>query len=143
MSSRPISRFTAAPSPRLLLALPVLGLLLASCSSNPDESLAALKPYGSESLESCGDTTHGVELRNLDDDIEDWTIEEATDELGPPLIASNVGDVKRAGWYDVTIGKANCGMLLEILERRERSIVTVRGLRGIEIWKVLGGEFPS
>ena len=134
---------TAPARLRLIITACALTALVSACSSNPDEELAALKPYGSETLKSCGDTTHGIELRDLDDDIEDWSIEDATDELGPPLISGNLGDVKRAGWYDVTLGQATCGMILEILERRESSIVTVRGLRGNEVWDVLGGNFPN
>jgi hypothetical protein len=125
-----------------LSALAVM-LLVSACSSNPDRELAALKPYGSERLEGCGPTTHGIELRGLDDDIEEWSIEDATDDLGAPQLADRIGGIKRAGWYDVTMGQANCGILLVILERNERAIVTVRGLKGQQIWDVLGGQFPD
>ena len=118
-------------------------LLVSACSNNPDTELAALKPYGTERLEGCGPTTHGIELRGLDDGIEDWNIEDATDDLGAPQLADRIGGIKRAGWYDITLGQANCGVLLVILERNERAIVTVRGLKGQEIWDVLGGQFPN
>lgn len=133
---------TTKSVPTTLSALAVM-LMVSACGSSPDTELAALKPYGTERLEGCGPTTHGVELRDLDDDIEDWTIEEATDALGPPLLADRIGGIKRAGWYDVTLGQANCGVLLVILERNERAIVTVRGLKGQQIWDVLGGQFPN
>lgn len=125
------------------LALACLLPVLAACGGNPDKELAALKPYGSGTLASCGETTHGIELRDLDDDIEDWTIEEATDALGPPLLADRIGGIKRAGWYDVTLAQASCGMMLVILERNEQTIVTVRDLKGQQIWDVLGGQFPN
>jgi hypothetical protein len=119
-------------------------LLFAACSGSPDRELAEFREFGTPSLEACGGTTHGIELRGLDDDIADWTIAEATEELGPAQLADVTRDgVRRAGWYDVTVGKANCGMLLTILERKDQSIVMVRGLTSAEIWKVLGGRFPG
>ncbi|MCR9174480.1 MAG: hypothetical protein NXI19_00580 [Alphaproteobacteria bacterium] len=133
---------TTKSVPTTLSALAVM-LMVSACGSSPDTELAALKPYGTERLEGCGPTTHGVELRDLDDDIEDWSIEDATDDLGAPQLADRIGGIKRAGWYDVTLGQANCGVLLVILERNERAIVTVRGLKGQQIWDVLGGQFPN
>lgn len=125
------------------LALACLLPVLAACGSNPDKELAALKPYGSGTLESCGKTTHGIELRELDDDVEDWSIEEASDELGPPILADEIGGIRRAGWYDITLGQANCGMMLIILERKEQKIVTVRDLKGQQIWDALNSRFPN
>lgn len=127
-----------------LFVVVTVAALFHGCSGSPDRELAEFREFGTPSLEACGETTHGIELRGLDDDIADWTITEATQELGPAQLADVTRDgVRRAGWYDVTVGQANCGMLLTILERKDQSIVTVRGLTSSEIWKVLGGRFPG
>lgn len=116
--------------------------LLAACGSDREE-LAKLAPFGAEPRESCGETSRGVSLEDLDGDVEDWSIEEARDELGPPLLLSTEGAIRRAGWYDVVLGQKTCGTLLEILERGDQRIVTVRDLKAHEIWGVLDGKFPK
>jgi hypothetical protein len=118
------------------------GGLLAGCGSGR-EDLAKLAPYGAEPRESCGETSRGVSLEDLDGDVEDWSIEEAREELGPPQLLSIDGAIRRAGWYDVVLGKKTCGTLLEILERGDQRIVTVRDLKSHEIWGVLDGKFPQ
>ncbi|MEQ8587636.1 MAG: hypothetical protein RLO01_15760 [Thalassobaculaceae bacterium] len=118
------------------------GSLLTACGSDREE-LAKLAPYGAEPRESCGETSRGVSLEDLDGDVEDWSIEEAREELGPPQLLSVEGAIRRAGWYDVVLGQKTCGTLLEILERGEQRIVTVRDLKAHEIWGVLDGKFPQ
>lgn len=118
------------------------GVLLTACGSDREE-LAKLAPYGAEPRESCGETSRGVSLDDLDGDVEDWSIEEAREELGPPQLLSVEGAIRRAGWYDVVLGQKTCGTLLEILERGEQRIVTVRDLKAHEIWGVLDGRFPQ
>lgn len=118
------------------------GGLLTACGSDREE-LAKLAPYGAEPRESCGETSRGVSLDDLDGDVEDWSIEEAREELGPPQLLSVEGAIRRAGWYDVVLGQKTCGTLLEILERGEQRIVTVRDLKAHEIWGVLDGKFPE
>jgi len=130
------------PSFRSVAALALCAGLLAACGSDREE-LARLAPYGAEPQEKCGETSRGISLEDLDDDVEDWTIEEARDELGPPQLVSTDGAIRRAGWYDVTLGQKTCGTLLEILERGEQRIVTVRDLKAHEIWGVLDGKFPE
>lgn len=130
------------PTIRLTVLLLALTGLLAGCGSNRAE-LARLAPYGAEPREPCGETTRGVSLRDIDDDVEDWTVEEARGELGPPQLATEESGIKRAGWYDVTIGQKNCGTLLTILERDKQRIVTVQDLKPHEIWTVLDGKFPK
>lgn len=115
--------------------------LLAGCSTGP-EQLAKLAPFGQAPREACGETTQGVSFEDLDDGVEDWTIQDATEELGPAPLADVVGGIKRAGWYDIHLGQVNCGTLLIIMERGEQNIVTVRDLSASEIWEVLGGRFP-
>lgn len=125
------------------LAVPlILAGLLAGCGSNRAE-LARLAPYGAEPREPCGETTRGISLRDLDDDVEDWSIEDARDELGPPQLSRDEAGIRRAGWYDVTIGQMNCGTLLSILERDKQRIVVVQDLKPHEIWTVLDGRFPN
>lgn len=130
------------PPIRQLTALLVLTGVLAGCGSDRAE-LARLAPYGAEPREPCGPTTRGVSLRDIDDDVEDWSIEEATEELGPPQLATDQAGIRRAGWYDVTIGQRNCGTLLSILERAEQRIVVVQDLKPHQIWHVLDGKFPE
>lgn len=132
-------RSTIRASALLLLC----GGLLSACGSSDRQELAKLAPYGAEPRETCGETSRGVSLEDLDGDVEDWTIEEAREELGPPQLLTTEGAVRRAGWYDVTLGKQTCGTLLEILERGEQRIVTVRDLKSHEIWGVLDGKFPQ
>lgn len=125
-----------------LAPLFVLVALLAGCESDR-ASLARLAPYGAEPREPCGKTTRGISLRELDDDVEDWTIEDARDELGPPQLVKDDSGIRRAGWYDITIGQQTCGTLLTILERDKQRIVTVQDLKPHQIWQVLDGKFPE
>lgn len=125
-----------------LLPLLTLAVALAACESDR-QSLARLAPYGAEPREPCGPTTRGISLRELDDDAEDWTIEDARDELGPPQIVKDDSGIRRAGWYDITIGQQTCGTLLTILERDRQRIVTVQDLKPHQIWQVLDGKFPD
>ncbi|MDF1791425.1 MAG: hypothetical protein P1U88_05910 [Thalassobaculaceae bacterium] len=118
------------------------GGLLTACGSDREE-LAKLAPYGAEPREACGETSRGISLEDLDGDVEDWSIDEAREELGPPQLLTIDGAIRRAGWYDVTLGKQTCGTLLEILERGDQRIVTVRDLKSHEIWGVLDGKFPK
>ncbi|MFX4220718.1 MAG: hypothetical protein ACMVO3_06815 [Thalassobaculum sp.] len=127
---------------RTAVLLTLCGGLLVACGSDREE-LAKLAPYGAEPRESCGETTRGVSLEDLDGDVEDWSIEDAREELGPPQLLSVEGAIRRAGWYDVVLGRQTCGTLLEILERGEQRIVTVRDLKAHEIWGVLDGRFPE
>lgn len=120
----------------------LLAGLLAGCGSNRAE-LARLAPYGAEPREPCGETTRGISLRDLGDEVEDWSIEDARDELGPPQLAKDEAGIRRAGWYDVTVGQKNCGTLLSILERDKQRIVVVQDLKPHEIWMVLDGKFPN
>jgi hypothetical protein len=131
------------PTARKTAALLVFcAALLAACGSDRAE-LAKLAPYGAAPRDKCGETTHGVTLEDLDDDVEDWTVEEAREELGPPHLLTIQSAIRRAGWYDITLGKQTCGTLLEILERGDQRIVTVRDLKSHEIWGVLDGKFPE
>ena len=130
------------PTIRLTVAVLVLAGLLTGCGPNRAE-LARLAPYGAEPREPCGETTRWVSLRDLGDEVEGWSVADARDELGPPQLASDEGGIKRAGWYDVTIGQKNCGTLLTILERDKQRIVTVQDLKPHEIWTVLDGKFPK
>lgn len=130
------------PTPRLAILLLISAGLLAGCGSDRRE-LAKLAPYGAEPQEPCGETSRGVSLRDLDDDVEDWTIEDARDELGAPQIVAETGAVRRAAWYDITLGQKTCGTMLEILERGEQRIVTVRDLKSHEIWRALDGKLPE
>ena len=130
------------PTIRLTVAVLVLAGLLTGCGPNRAE-LARLAPYGAEPREPCGETTRGVSLRDLGDEVEGWSVADARDEHGPPQLASDEGGIKRAGWYDVTIGQKNCGTLLTILERDKQRIVTVKDLKPNEIWTVLDGKFPK
>lgn len=129
------------PPIRLLCALLLAGLL-AGCSSNRAE-LARLAPYGAAPREPCGPTTHGVSLRDIDDSVEDWTIEDGIRELGPPQLAKDEGGIRHAGWYDVTLGQGSCGTLLTILVRDRQRIVVVRDLDAAQIWQVLDRKFPE
>lgn len=130
------------PRPSLLLPLLAATALLTACGSDR-ASLARLAPYGAEPQEPCGETTKGVSLRDIDDGVEDWTIEEARDELGPPQLVKDEGGIRRAGWYDVTLGQRSCGTLLTIMERDKQRIVTVQELKAHQIWQVLDGRFPE
>jgi len=130
------------PPIRPLAPLLTLAALLAGCESDR-ASLARLAPYGAEPRQPCGETTRGISLRELDDDAEDWTIEMARDELGPPQLVKDDSGIKRAGWYDITIGQRTCGTLLTILERERQRIVTVQDLKSHQIWQVLDGKFPE
>lgn len=130
------------PPFRHLAALLLLSGLLAGCGSNRAE-LAKLAPYGAEPREPCGETTRGVSLRDIGDEVEDWSIEDARDELGPPLLVKDENGIKRAGWYDISIGQKTCGTLLTILERDKQRIVTVQDLKAHQIWQVLDGKFPE
>src|SRR3546814_17563754 len=67
----------------------------------------------------------------------------ARDELGPPQLVKDDSGIKRAGWYDITIGQRTCGTLLTILERERQRIVTVQDLQSHQIWQVLDGKFPQ
>ena len=134
---------TASTLIRSVAVLLLCGGALAACGSSNREELAKLAPYGAEPRESCGETSRGVSLEDLDDDVEDWDIEETRDELGPPQLLSVEGAIRRAGWYDVVLGQKTCGTLLEILERGDQRIVTVRDLKSHEIWGVLDGKFPE
>ena len=133
---------TALSLTRSAALLLLCGGLLASCGSDREE-LAKLAPYGAEPRETCGETSRGVSLEDLDDDVEDWSIEEAREELGPPQLLSVEGAIRRAGWYDIVLGQKTCGTLLEILERGDQRIVTVRDLKSHEIWSTLDGKFPE
>lgn len=130
------------PPIRHLAPLLVIAALLAGCGSDRT-SLARLAPYGAEPRQPCGETTRGISLRDIDDDVEDWTIADGTEELGPPQLARDEAGIRRAGWYDVTIGQQNCGTLLSILERGRQRIVTVQDLKPHQIWQVLDGRFPE
>ena len=130
------------PTIRHLAVALALAAGLAGCGSDRAE-LARLAPYGAEPRDPCGPTTRGVSLRDLDDDVEDWDIAEGRDELGPPQLVRDEGGVKRAGWYDVTIGQQTCGTLLTILERGRQRIVVVQDLKPHQIWQVLDGKFPE
>lgn len=130
------------PRIRTAAALLFCAGLLAACGSDREE-LAKLAPYGAEPQEKCGETTRGISLEDLDGDVEDWSIDDAREELGPPQMISRDGAIRRAGWYDITLGKKTCGTLLEILERGDQRIVTVRDLKNHEIWSVLDGKFPE
>lgn len=133
------------PASTLIRAAALLllsGGVLAACGSDREE-LAKLAPYGAEPRESCGETSRGVSLEDLDGDVEEWSIEEAREELGPPQLLLVEGAIRRAGWYDVVLGQQTCGTLLEILERGDQRIVTVRDLKSHEIWGVLDGKFPQ
>ena len=130
------------PTLRLSIAILTLAGLLAGCGSDRAE-LARLAPYGAEPREPCGETTRGVSLRDIGDEVERWTLADAREELGAPQLASDEAGIKRAGWYDVTIGQKNCGTLLTILERDQQRIVTVQDLKPHEIWTVLDGKFPK
>ena len=133
------------PASTLIRAAALLllsGGVLAACGSDREE-LAKLAPYGAEPRESCGETSRGVSLEDLDGDVEEWSIEEAREELGPPQLLMVEGAIRRAGWYDVVLGQQTCGTLLEILERGDQRIVTVRDLKSHEIWGVLDGKFPQ
>ncbi|WPZ36284.1 hypothetical protein T8K17_09050 [Thalassobaculum sp. OXR-137] len=134
---------TALSLARSAALLLLCGGVLAACGSSNREELAKFAPYGAEPQESCGETSRGVSLEDLDDDVEDWDIEEAREELGPPQLLSVEGAIRRAGWYDVVLGQKTCGTLLEILERGDQRIVTVRDLKSHEIWGVLDGKFPE
>lgn len=133
---------TASTLIRATALLLFCGGLLTACGADREE-LAELAPYGAEPRESCGETSRGVSLEDLDGDVKDWSIEEAREELGPPQLLSVDGAIRRAGWYDVVLGKQTCGTLLEILERGDQRIVTVRDLKSHEIWGVLDGKFPQ
>lgn len=133
------------PASTLIRAAALLllsGGVLAACGSDREE-LAKLAPYGAEPRESCGETSRGVSLDDLDGDVEEWSIEEAREELGPPQLLMVEGAIRRAGWYDIVLGQQTCGTLLEILERGDQRIVTVRDLKSHEIWGVLDGKFPQ
>lgn len=130
------------PTISRLAPMLAFAVLLAGCGSDR-ASLARLAPYGAEPREPCGETTRGVSLRDIDDDVEDWTIEDARDELGPPQLVKDDSGIRRAGWYDVTVGQRNCGTLLTILERDRQRIVTVQDLKPHQIWQVLDGKFPE
>ncbi|WP_420562589.1 hypothetical protein [Thalassobaculum sp.] len=133
------------PASTLIRAAALLllsGGVLAACGSDREE-LAKLAPYGAEPRESCGETSRGVSLEDLDGDVEEWSIEEAREELGPPQLLMVEGAIRRAGWYDIVLGQQTCGTLLEILERGDQRIVTVRDLKSHEIWGVLDGKFPQ
>lgn len=130
------------PPTRLLAAFALLAGLLAGCGSNRAE-LARLAPYGAEPRQPCGETTRGISLRDIGDEVEDWNIEDARDELGPPLLVKDEGGIKRAGWYDITIGQQTCGTLLSIMERGDQRIVVVQDLKPHQIWQVLDGRFPE
>lgn len=130
------------PINRLAIALLALAPLLVGCGSDRAE-LARLAPYGAEPREPCGETTRGVSLRDIGDEVEGWSVNEAREELGAPQLTSDEGGIKRAGWYDITLGQKNCGTLLTILERDKQRIVTVKDLKPNEIWTVLDGKFPK
>lgn len=130
------------PTVRQLAVALALAATLGGCGSDRAE-LARLAPYGAEPRDPCGPTTRGVSLRDIDDDVEDWSVEDAREELGPPLLVRDEAGVKRAGWYDVTIGQQTCGTLLTILERDRQRIVTVQDLKPHQIWQVLDGKFPD
>lgn len=130
------------PPIRLLTVLTLMAGLLAGCGSNRAE-LARLAPYGAEPREACGETTRGISLRDIGDEVEDWSIADGIEELGPPQLAKDEAGIRRAGWYDITIGQQNCGTLLSILERDKQRIVVVQDLKPHQIWQVLDGRFPE
>ena len=130
------------PPIRSFTVLTVLAGLLAGCGSNRAE-LARLAPYGAEPRAACGETTRGISLRYIGDEVEDWSIADGTEELGPPQLTRDEAGIRRAGWYDVTIGRQNCGTLLSIMERDKQRIVVVQDLKPHQIWQVLDGKFPE